>query len=66
MKKQTINAIMKRIQAGESRFFIGRYLYEASINGIIRRREQCCGQLPTSDWERIGSCDPVTGAIKFA
>lgn len=53
MKKNTVDAVKNRIRNGETRFFIGRYYYEADINGIIRRREQEIGRTPTSDWERI-------------
>lgn len=63
MKKNTMNAISKRIQSGEERFFLGAYWYEAGTNGIIRRREQQPGCTPTSDWERVASWNPLTGEI---
>ena len=64
MKKNTMNAIQKRINSGETRFFLGAYYYECDLNGIIRRKEQQPGRLPTSDWERIGSWNPHTGEIE--
>lgn len=64
MKKQTAIAIQKRLTKGEDRFHIGAYYYECDINGIIRRREQRCGYLPTSDWERIGSWKPATWTLE--
>lgn len=54
MNANTIKAINKRIQTGETRFFIGAYYYELNANGIFRRREQRVGYTPTSDWELIG------------
>lgn len=63
MKKNTINAIQKRLDKGETRFFIGSYYYDADINGIIRRREQVAGRTPTSDWERVGRWNPSTWKI---
>lgn len=65
MTTNTKNAIINRISSGEDRFFIGRYWYEANIDGILRRREQRCGYTPTSDWERVGSWNPMTGAVEF-
>lgn len=63
MRTNTITAIQKRLDNGETRFFIGAYYYEANINGMIRRREQIPGKTPTSDWERIGSWDPMIWKI---
>lgn len=63
MKKQTINAIQKRLDKGETQFFIGEYFYQCNINGMIRRREQCPGYTPTSDWERVGDWNPATGKV---
>lgn len=54
MKKTTITAIEKRIRNNETRFYIGDYAYECDINGIVRRREQRPGCLPTSNWELVG------------
>lgn len=65
MTTNTKKAVMKRITSGETRFFVGDYYYEANINGMIRRREQQPGRTPTSDWERVGSWDPVTGTVEF-
>lgn len=64
MKKSTINAIQKRINNGEDRFYIGKYYYQCDINGMIRRREQEPGYTPTSDWELVGGWDPTTGRIE--
>lgn len=58
MKKNTMNAIQKKISSGETRFHIGKYYYECDVNGIIRRREQTAGCLPTSDWERLPTGTP--------
>lgn len=63
MTTNTKTAIQKRINIGETRFFLGRYYYECDINGIIRRREQRRGYLPTSDWEFVAQWDPFTGKI---
>ena len=63
MKKNTINAIQKRLDNGETRFYIGAYFYEANINGIIRRREQVAGYTPTSDWERVCSWNPSSWKV---
>lgn len=63
MKKVTMSAVQKRLDNGETRFFIGPYYYEANINGIVRRREQAAGRTPTSDWERVGIWDPRTWKI---
>ena len=64
MKKNTKAAVQKKLNNGEDRFYIGAYYYEANINGMIRRREQKAGQLPTSDWERVGTWDPSTWQIE--
>ncbi len=53
MTKNTIKAIEKRINHGEYQFFIGAYFYQLCDNGILRRREQCPGYLPISDWELV-------------
>ena len=55
MKRNTMNAIQKRLNNGETRFYIGAYYYECTMSGFIRRREQKAGYTPTSDWERV--CD---------
>lgn len=60
MKKTTITAIEKRISNNETRFYIGDYAYECEINGIVRRREQRPGCLPTSNWEFVGGWNPET------
>lgn len=60
MNKGTMNAIIKRIRNGETRFFIGSYYYDCSISGIIRRREQEAGRTPTTNWECIANWDPMT------
>ena len=57
MKKTTINAIQGRIENGETRFYIG--------NGMIRRREQEAGYLPTSDWELVANWNPAANAFEF-
>ena len=62
--KNTLNAIQRRLDNGETRFFLGRYYYEADINGIIRRREQEAGRTPTSDWERVCSWNPQTWKVE--
>ena len=49
ISKDTINAIQKHLDNGETRFFIGAYYYEANVNGMIRRCEQKPGYAPTSD-----------------
>lgn len=64
MKKQTMTAIQNRLNKGETRFHIGAYYYECNINGMIRRREQRVGHLPTGDWERAGSWNPNTWTIE--
>lgn len=64
MTKATMNAIQNRINNGETSFRMGKYYYECNINGMIRRREQTIGNLPTSDWERVGSWNPATGMIE--
>lgn len=63
MKKNTMNAIQKRLSNGETRFFIGSYWYECNVNGMIRRREQEAGRTPTTDWERVGSWNPTTWKV---
>ena len=57
MNANTKNAINRRLANGETMFYIGKYFYEYSVNGIFRRREQVPGYAPTSDWERLP--DPV-------
>lgn len=59
ISKNTINAIQKHLDNGETRFFIGAYYYEANVNGMIRRCEQKPGYAPTSDWQLVGrwSCE---------
>lgn len=64
MTKNTMNAIQKKISNGETRFHIGKHYYECDINGIIRRREQDAGYLPTSDWEKVADWNPATGMIE--
>lgn len=64
MKKQTITAIQNRLNRGETRFFVGAYYYECSINGMIRRREQVAGRTPSGDWERVGSWNPATWTVE--
>ena len=63
MKKNTEKAIKKRLSSGETRFYIGKYYYEANINGMIRRREQKPGYLPTSNWELVYQWDSVNRAL---
>lgn len=60
MTKNTMNAIRTHLNNAEDRFHIGRYYYECDINGIIRRREQAAGCLPTSGWELVAHWDPMT------
>lgn len=64
MTKNMMNAIQHKISNGETRFYIGKYYYECDVNGIIRRREQDAGSLPTSDWEKVADWDPATGMIE--
>lgn len=64
MKKQTMTAIQKRLNNGETRFFVGRYYYECNVDGMIRRREQRPGYCPRSDWERIGSWNLSTWTVE--
>ena len=64
MTKNTMNTIQKKISSGETRFHIGKYYYECDVNGIIRRREQTAGCLPTSDWEKVAAWTPATGMIE--
>lgn len=40
MNKNTINAVMERINSGETQFSVGKYFYKNCGNGILRRREQ--------------------------
>ena len=65
MTKSTLSAIQRRLNNGEDRFFIGNYYYECDINGIIRRREQQCGYLPTSDWEKVADWNPAEWKVAF-
>lgn len=65
MKKNTINAVMDRIHNGESQFYLGKYWYENCGNGILRRREQSPGRLPTTDWELIANWDPEQNTFVF-
>ena len=55
--KATKDAVVKRIEAKETRFFIGRFYYEVDLSGDyiikIRRREQMVGCAPTSNWEVV-------------
>ena len=55
--KTTKDAIMKRVEAKETRFFVGRFFYEVELSDCyivkIRRREQMVGRTPTSDWEVV-------------
>lgn len=53
MNKNTEKAIKKRLNSGQTRFYIGRYYYEANVNGMIRRREQKPGYMPISDWQFV-------------
>lgn len=64
MKKTTKTAIQKRLNQGETRFYIGAYYYECNVDGMIRRREQVAGRTATSDWERIGSWNPATWTVE--
>lgn len=57
INKNTVNAIQKHLDNGETRFFIGAFYYEANANGMIRRREQQSGYTPTSDWQLVGHWD---------
>lgn len=66
MKKNTITAIEKHIANGETRFYIGAYYYEVNVNGMIRRREQCKGRTPTSDWELVANWDASDGKYVYA
>ena len=63
MNKNTKKAIKKRLSSGETRFYIGKYYYEANVNGMIRRREQKPGYLPTSNWELVYQWDSVNREI---
>ena len=63
MNKNTEKAIKKRLNKGQTRFYIGKYYYEANVNGMIRRREQKPGYLPTSDWQLVCKWDSVNRAI---
>lgn len=63
MNKNTEKAIKKRLSSGETRFYIGKYYYEANINGMIRRREQKPGYMPTSNWELVYQWDSVNREI---
>lgn len=63
MNENTLSAIQKRLDNGETRFYIGEHYYEANINSIIRRREQEPGYTPTSDWELVGHWNPATWQI---
>lgn len=53
MGKSTSEAVKKRIRNGGHSFFLGKYYCMADINGIVRRREQCRGYLPSGDKERV-------------
>lgn len=64
MTKTTMNSIQNRINNGETSFYMGKYYYECNINGMIRRREQTIGRLPTSDWECVAAWNPVSGMIE--
>ena len=63
MNKNTEKAIKKRLSSGQTRFYIGKYYYEANINGMIRRREQSPGYLPLSNWELVCKWDSVNREI---
>ena len=63
MNKNTEKAIKKRLGSGQTRFYIGKYYYDASINGMIRRREQKPGYMPTSDWQLVCKWDSVNWDI---
>lgn len=63
MNKNTMNAIQKRINNGETRFYMGTYYYECNENGIIRRREQQPDRTPTSGWEQVSKWNPYTREI---
>ena len=63
MNKNTEKAIKKRLCSGETRFYIGKYYYEANVNGMIRRREQKPGYLPLSAWEVVCQWDSVNRVI---
>lgn len=63
MNKNTEKAIKKRLGSGQTRFYIGKYYYEANVNGMIRRREQKPGYMPTSAWEVVCQWDSVSREI---
>lgn len=63
MTTNTKTAIQKRINIGETSFFLGRYYYECDTDGFIRRIEQRRGYLPTSDWEFVTRWDPFARKI---
>ena len=63
MNKNTEKAIKKRLSSGQTRFYVGDYYYEANINGMIRRREQKPGYMPTSDWQLVCQWDSVNWAL---
>lgn len=63
INKNTINAIQKHLDNGETQFFIGAYWYECNINGMIRRCEQQPGRTPTSDYELVGHWDTINWKI---
>lgn len=65
MKKATMDAIQRRIENGETRFYIGKYFYECNGSGMIRRREQEAEYLPTSDWELVANWNPAANAFEF-
>ena len=65
MNKNTEKAIKKRLSSGETRFYIGKYYYEANVNGMIRRREQKPGYMPISDWQFVCKWDSVNRALIF-
>lgn len=65
MTTNTKTAIQKRINSGETEFFMGSYYYEANLNGMIRRREQQPGRTPTSDWERVAAWNPAARTVEF-
>ena len=63
MNKNTKKAIKKRLSSGQTRFYIGKYFYEANVNGMIRRREQKPGYMPISDWQFVCKWDSVNREI---
>ena len=55
----TKNAIEKRMKEARTQFFIGVYFYEVN-EWCIRRRMQCEGLLPLTDWAIVARWDNDT------